>query len=194
MSQEILLHMQTHFGPVRSLGEFKPDIGVQIYAAGPSSEKITLFTLGLSGKAMTVPPGQEHYQFAELMIHLPPSWPLNREDFRNPANLWPIEWLRTMAQFPGDNNTWLGGPSTIVGNGEPPEPLGPNTLQSCIMLLEDSQIPLNDGRRIVLYSMTPLYSEEKALEEATGLKTLLDRFNQKQVSNVVNPTRVNVAV
>lgn len=194
MSQEILQHMQKQFGPVRSLGEFKPDIGVQIYAAGPSSEKVTVFTVGLSQKAMTVPAGQEHYQFAELMIHLPPDWPLQREDFRNHANLWPIEWLRTLSQFPGDNNTWLGGPSTIVGNGEPPEPLGPNTQQSCLLLLEDSQIPLADGRKVVLYSLTPLYSEEKALEEATGLKTLLDRFNDKQVSNVVDPGRVNAAI
>ncbi|MFN8611183.1 MAG: suppressor of fused domain protein [Vulcanimicrobiota bacterium] len=194
MSQEILQYMQSQFGPVRSLGEFKPDIGVQIYAAGPGPDKVTLFTVGLSNRAMTVPEGQDHYKYAELMIHLPPGWPLNREDFRNPANLWPIEWLRSMAQFPGDNNSWLGGPSTIVGNGEPPEPLGPNTLQSCLLLLEDGQIPLADGRKVVLYSMTPLYTEEKLLEEQTGLKTLLARFNEKQISNVVNPTRVNAGV
>ncbi len=194
MSQEILNHMQSHFGPVRSLGEFKPDIGVQIYAAGPVADKVTLFTVGLSNRPMTVPEGQDHYRFAELMIHLPPNWPLNREDFRVRDNVWPIEWLRTLAQFPHDNNTWLGGPSTIVGNGEPPEPLGPNTRQSCLLLLEDSQIALSDGRRVVLYCMTPLYSEEKALEEATSLKNLLERFNQKQVSNVVNPTRVNAGV
>lgn len=194
MSQAILNHMQAHFGPVRSLGEFKPDIGAAIYAAGPQAGVVTVFTLGLSDFAMVVPEGQERYRHAELLMRLPAAWPLEREHFRDQANLWPIEWLRSMARFPRENNTWLGGPSTIVANGEPPEPLGPNTQQSCLLLIEDSQIVMPDGRQVVLYALTPLYSEEKAFEEQTGLRQLFERFNEKKVSNVVDVGRVNAAL
>lgn len=197
--EQICRHVEKHFGPVRpnGLGDFKPDIGVSIHLAGPVGNRVTLFTTGLSDFPMTVPEGQEAYQHAELFIHLPSDWPLQRSQLRDPANLWPIEWLRTLSEFPRENNTWLGGPSTIVANGEPPEPLGPNTRLSSLLLLEDGElgkVRLADGREVIFYSLVPIYSEERQFEMNSSLKELLERFNQHNVSNVVQVDRVNAGV
>lgn len=197
--QQICQHLEKHFGTVRpnGLGEFKPDIGVYLNVAGPVGDRVTLFTTGLSDFPMTVPEGQEEYQHAELFIHLPADWPLERAQLRDPGNLWPIEWLRTLSEFPRDNNTWLGGPSTIVANGEPPEPLGPNTNLSSLLLLHDTEVgtlSLADGRKVIFYSLVPIYTEERQLEMNSSLKELLERFNRHRVSNVVCLDRVNAAV
>ena len=58
-----------------------------------------------------------------------------QDDRRANEFYWPIEWLKRIARYPHDNETWLGGPHTIIANDEPPEPFAPNTKMSCLMLL-----------------------------------------------------------
>ncbi len=122
---------------------------------------------------------------------------------------WPIEWLKRIARYPHDNDTWLGGPHTIIANGEPPEPFAPNTKMSCLMLLANpsefgrwtrpsvarsgDRPQQRESEEVVFYDVFGLYTEERDLELREGLPELLTRFQARFISKVLDPQRPNVA-
>ena len=118
---------------------------------------------------MTVPVGQEVYQYAELIMHLPATWPHPRDKGAGDDTFWPFEWLRRVAYYPHLNETWLGGPHTIIASDDPPVPLGPSTKQTCLLLLADfdgwSPIVLADGKKVRFYTVIPIHTEERDFEQ-----------------------------
>jgi hypothetical protein len=189
--------MVSHFGPVHdlSLAEIMPVSGVTIHVipSRTSRDPTILFTTGMSSEAQIVPPGQEEYRYTELFVRLPADWPLDH--LEKPENFWPIKWIKQIACHPHDNNTWLGGAFAIVSNNDPPEPLGLGTSLSCMMLLCETEelnpILSQDGRLIKLYSLIPLYTEERDLERSQGVGALFDRLTALGVSFVIEPRRIN---
>ncbi len=131
-------------------------------------------------------------------MRLPDDWPVTLAAFDDPNHDWPIEWLKRIARYPHDNQTWLGGPRTILANGEPPEPFAPNTQMSCLMLLanpsEFGRWQRPDGTEVVFYDLFGLYTEERDLELKEGVAELLQRFQDHWISRVLHPQRRNVGV
>jgi hypothetical protein len=201
MNTDILQHMERHFGPVheQALIEIVPSLNVAInlILPTPGQDSIILFTTGMGDHAQTVPEGQEAYRYTELFIRLPANWPMDDAALSDPNNFWPFEWLRRIAAYPHQNQTWLGGRYTIIANDEPPKPLAPNTRLSCLLLIQEpgdaGTIPCADGRQIVLYSIIPLYEEERDLEVKSGIRELLTRFYDRQIARHVDVARVNVS-
>ncbi len=197
---EIIEHMASHFGPVQDLAltEILPASGVTIHVIPKLADEdaMLLFTAGMSDRAQNVPKGQKRYRYTELMIRLPADWPLDKLD--DPRYYWPIKWLKQIAVYPQEQNGWLGGQFAIISNGEPPEPLGPGTQQTCLLVLceteEVNPIRCDNGRSVLLYSLMPLYTQERDLEKAQGLPALMDRLTEKEISPVVDPGRPNVAL
>ncbi len=194
LSQEIVTYFQDHFGPVRpqaliEIVPTEPPIAVHVIGSGENRNHITLFTTGMSFRPMTVPEGGEDYRWAELFIQLPAGWPLDEKALHDPSNAWPIHWLRSIAKYPHQHNTWLGGPVTIIANGDPPEPLAPGLRFTSLLLLAESEIASRDGRKIQLYRLMPLYSEERDFEIAQGIAALLRAFDRSSVPFVVDLNR-----
>jgi hypothetical protein len=196
---EIVAHLEAHLGEVAPLSLrriVEGDLPLAIHVVR-GEDRTTLVTSGMSSRPMTVPEGEEEYQYAELMIHLPKRWPLSKKALAKDQSYWPIEWLLRIAQFPHDNDTWLGGSHTIIANGEPPEPLGPGVDFTCMLLLaqesELGQLETRDGRTIVFYTLFPLYTEERDFERESGTAELLQRFEQHGIADVVAVGRDNVA-
>ena len=130
MDDDISQYFERHVGPVsprQLLGIVSddPPIAVRVVPAGPGRDYVTLFTIGMSRRPMIVPSGQDDYRFAELFIQLPPWWPLAPKELIDQNCVWPIHWLRQLAVYPHAAGTWLGGPVTIIANGDPPLPLAP---------------------------------------------------------------------
>ena len=75
---------------------------------------------------------------------------------------------------------------TIFSNEEPPEPLAQNTKLSCLMAItEDSDFgcfQLADGRQIMIYTLFPLYTEERDLEKKNGSEHLLELIEKYEIS------------
>lgn len=196
---DIIQHMARHYGPVQELAlmEIVPSSGiaVNVIPARPGHNPLILFTTGMSDRPQTVPADRDAYRYTELFIRLPAGWPLQGDAFRKSENGWPVEWLKQIACYPHDNDTWLGGPFTIIANDEPPEPLARNTRLSCLMLLHEGGevgvVRCRDGRGVALYSMVPLYTEERDLERSAGVAALFERLQAHDVSFVVDPNRVN---
>lgn len=197
--QGMLAHFEKHLGKSRDLALTEVAGGTPPLAihAIDTAESIVLFTVGMSDRPMSVPKGAEEYRYAELMIHLPKNWPLTPESLGEKRHAWPINWLRRIARHPFDHQTWLGGKTCVIANGEPPKPLAPYTKLSCLFLLAESgefgRSTLPDGRRVVVYSIYPIFTEERDLERSKGTAHLLRLFEQNAIDTIVNVNRGNVA-
>lgn len=199
--EEIIEHLCTIIGPVdsNSLQEIVPvsnDYQIAVHTSPPNGRHpyLTIFTTGMSDRAMTVPKGKEAFKFAELVMFLPADWPhpsAMRSDF-----FWPVEWLRKIAYYPYLNDTWLGGPATIISSAEPPEPLGPNTRQTCLLLVADfsdiKPLAISSDKTVRFFTVIPIYTEERDFEKKHGIATLLHSLKQGGVTAVVDPGRASV--
>ncbi len=54
-------------------------------------------------------------------------------------------------------------------------------------------IPLTDGRQVQLYTLIPLYPEERKLEMDKGLPALFQGLDRHKIGKVVDLKRPNVA-
>jgi len=195
-------HIEEHLGPIATVfHEVVSDlVHIDVHVVAPTEERpwSILVTSGMSEAPMNVPEGAEEFRFAELMIMLPPEWPLSTDDFNEEQYYWPIRWLKMLARFPHEYDSWLGCGHTVP-NGDPPEPLGPNTDFCCALILPPLLVPeefhtlaLNDQRVINFYSFIPLYEDEMRYKLKHGLDQLLSLFDEHEIDDVINIERESV--
>lgn len=195
---QIVEYMEKRFGPADANGmqELLPivdgmSVSINIIPPNEAQPHLVLFTSGMSALPMKVPDGQEDWQHAELVMYLPPDWVHPKDGNGDPQWMWPLLWLRKMAYHPHLNDSWLGRPAAIVSSADPPEPLGPNTEQTCLLMIPDVSYlkpPLKraDGKLVHFFTLVPLYTEERDYELKHGMKPFLRRFVDKKVPmNVV---------
>ena len=204
--EQIVRYMESLFGPVDESGmqELLPvvdgmSVGINVIQPNEEHPYFVVFTNGMSDIPMTVPQGQEGWRYAELLMHLPPDWLHPRDAGTAPQWQWPIHWLRKMAYHPHLNQTWLGRSASIVSSGDPPEPLGSNTEQSCLLMLPDvskfvSPLQTTEGKQTHFFTIVPLFTEERDFELKHGMKEFFNRFSEHGVSLVVDVDRPNFAL
>lgn len=193
-------HIERHVGEIEMVfHELVSDlVHVDIHWVAPTDERPihTLITSGMSDRPMVVPDDCEDLRFAELMITLPPDWPISQEAFEDESNYWPIRLMKMLARLPHEYETWLGVGHTVP-NGDPAEPYSPDTDFSCALILppvtlEDEFHELEvDGEIINFYAIVPLYAEETDYKLKHGLDKLLDRFGEADVGEVIEIGRKN---
>jgi hypothetical protein len=167
---------------------------ITIHAVPPADKRkhLTLFTAGMSIKPMTLPKGEHEYQYAEIYVELPGDW--DWQDMADPNTNWPMLWMRKMAQYVHNEQTWLGGQVALIANEEPPLPLAPNTKLSTLMLVADKSFKRTDGKTIHLYRMMPLYTEERQLEIDEGLPALFRALDRNSIPFIVDINRKNIGL
>lgn len=200
-SAQIVDYMQVRFGPVDELGllELFPvvdgmSVTINVIRPNEFHPYLVLFTNGMSDLPMTVPSGQEDWRYAELVIHLPVDWPHPRDVGPDSPWLWPVQWLRKMAYYPHLNKTWLGKPAAIVSSDEPPNPLGANTNQTCLLMVPDfanlgDPLQRDDGTKVHFFTVVPLYTEERDYELKNGMKAFFEQFIEHKVPMTVDVNR-----
>jgi uncharacterized protein len=199
LSEEIAAYFGERFGAAQPQAQIEivptdPPIAIHLIPASDDRKHVTLFTTGMSEQAMTVPEGTDDFRFAELFIQLPGNWPIDKQSLASQKHGWPIHWLRSIAKYPHQHDTWLGGPVTIIANGDPPEPLAPGLKFTSLLVMADQQFTTNDGRTIYLYRLLPLYTEERNLEIQEGVAALMRALDAADISFVVDLARPNVAL
>lgn len=194
-------HIERYVGPIKSVfHEIVSDkVHVDVYWVEPSEEQPfhVLVTSGMSERPMNVPEGLEDYRFAELCILLPPDWPLDMESFKNEDNYWPVRWLKELARFPHEYDTYFFMEHTI--GGEDSEPFSPNCPFTGFLIfvppsLDEGFITTQseNGDTIFFYCLIPLYKEEIDLKMNRGMDELLDLFEKNDVSDIVDVERPNL--
>lgn len=196
---EIQSHIETHIGKIGSIfHELVSDlVHIDVFYIKPTPERnyITLVTGGMSYRPMNTPPGNEAYQYTELMLCLPPDWPLTMEDMKNERNYWPIRQLKTLARFPHEYDTWLGFGHTIP-NGNRPRPFASNTKLCGMMLFpptlftkEFLALHSSTGKTILFFNLIPLCNAEMDFKLNKGLEPLIELFDKHKVSDIIDVNR-----
>jgi len=199
---EISDHIEKHVGKIDTVfHELVSDqVHVDIHWVKPTKKRPfhTLVTSGMSDKAMITPEGVEGCEYAELSICLPEEWKISDEDFEDERNYWPVRWLKYLARFPHEYNTWLGYGHTIP-NGDPADPFAENTELNTMLLLptivfgqEFHTLEL-ENKSIDFYTIIPLYSEEVNRKMKKGVESLFDGFDKHGLTDIVQIDRENTA-
>ncbi|WP_339172811.1 suppressor of fused domain protein [Paenibacillus sp. FSL H7-0943] len=201
-NEKICNHIEKYIGVIDNV--FKEIISgvlsIDILILDPTPERnfYTLITSGMSELPMTVPEGAEEYQYAELMICLPPTWKLSDEAFKDERNYWPIRALKTMARFPHEYNTWLYMGHTLV-NGNPAQPYSEDTgFQGMFVWVPDVKdkagffnLEMTREKVVHFYTLIPLYGEELDYKIKHSEEELLHKLNKIGVTDVLDPSRKN---
>src|SRR5262245_42031267 len=91
-------HIERYIGkPENVFHELISDlVHIDVHVVAPTAKRnyYTLVTSGMSDRPMAAPPEMEDCKYAELLVCLPPDWPLSEKDFKNNDNYWPIFWLK----------------------------------------------------------------------------------------------------
>jgi hypothetical protein len=201
-------------------------VDIHIVKPTPKRNYYTLVTSGMSDRPMTnMPKKAEHLKYAELVLCLPPSWPLppldfkrkngiwplqklellvqrvTKPDYRDERNYWPLRWLKILARFPHEYNTWLWATHTIP-NDDPPKPFAANTKFCCMLLTTPTlmfadgflKLKVDDDKTIHFLSVIPLYREEMDFKLKYGFDKLIDRLNEHHGNEVIDANRKNVCI
>jgi len=157
----------------------------------------TLLTAGMSRTEMHVPPDANAPHRVELMMTLPEAWNPS-EDLNDVRSHWPTRLLQSLSKLPREREGWLGWGHTVP-NGNPPQPLAPQTELCGVIIAPSLLVPVAfyeltvDGERVAFYSAIPLYREELELHAREGMAALLERLLHKDINDVVYLQRKNVA-
>jgi Suppressor of fused protein (SUFU) len=201
---ELERHFTTYFGePTSVFHEVISElvhVDLHLVPPAPARDYWTVLTTGMSDLPMTAPAGSEEFRFAELMVKIPASWPLDQLKVTPPPPdleqwYWPLRWLKMLARLPHEYETWLGSGHTVP-NGDPPQPFAPGTKLCAFILLPPVSVPaeagvakLSDGRAVHLYVLHALHLEELTLKLTRGAGALLDAFDEAKVSEVLDLRR-----
>jgi len=202
--EEIVKHFEKHIGTAKNtyheiVSNFV-HIDIHIIPPDGTRDYYTLFTTGMSDLRMSVPDGAEDFKNAELMICLPKSWPVSEKDLKDERNYWPIRWLKMLARFPHEYNTWLGFGHTMP-NGDPAKPFNSNTRLCCMMLStptiaenidEFKRLDVNYYKQINFYSVLPVYKEEMNFKLDNSAEDLIVKFKENNINEILNLDRINV--
>ena len=208
LANAIADHVAKHIGPVTNVfHEIKPAaVHLDVLVVGPTDARpyTTLATCGMSERPMRVPIENPEdlgvipeLRFAELLLCLPPDWPLTPDAFREEANYWPVRWLKRLARLPHQNDGWLGLGHTVP-NGDPAAPLGPGVGFGGWMVDEPVLFPAElrklrfADRAVNFYSVIPVYEEEMMVKLRKGGSTLARMFDQAKVTELIDVGRANL--
>ena len=195
-------HIEEHIGPIESVfHEIISDlVHIDVHMVPPTQRRncYTLVTSGMSDLPMTVPDGYDEFSHAELVISLPPDWPLN-DKLLTTTQDWPVGLLKSLARMPHEYSTWLGFGHTIP-NGDPPDPYADGTRLAGVILIPaffagEQFCQLDAGDKVInFYSILPIYPEEMDLKLKTNADTLFTRLEKKlgAIPFVLDETRANV--
>lgn len=195
-------HIEKHIGPIATVWhEIISDlVHIDVHQVAPTEERPywTLVTSGMSDLKMTVPPGREDWAHAELMICLPKDWKMGETDFKDERHYWPVRWLKTLARFPHEYQTWLSWGHTLP-NGDPAEPVHDSAPFTGFMLLcpkttstEFWTLPIRDDKQIRFFALMPLHTAEMEFKLRKGGEKLEALFEQKKVTELVDLQRPDV--
>lgn len=198
---QISQHIERHVGPIEAvIHELTPDllnIDLHWVAASDDRPYHTLVTSGMSHRAMMTPDEASGFQLAELVMCLPPDWPLGQETLSEGQSSWPLQLLRQLARLPHEHQTWLSV-GHKVPNGDPAEPYAPETQLCGTLLLPTAQLGeafhrlKTDQQDIYFYNVFLLYAEELELLNRKGLDALLNRIDGRGLSDVLDLQRPNI--
>ena len=199
----VVEHVEQHFGQVKTvLHELTSDrLNIDVQYIPPSRRRPfnVLVTLGMSAVAMSTPEQARGFEFAELLIVLPPDWPLTQEAFERDEHHWPVRTLLDLARRPHRANTWLSR-GHVLPHGDPPRPYASDTEFCGAILLPPTlfgqsarQVEVQPGKLVHFLSVVPLHRAEMKRARKRGPEALIKHLAAANVNELLDPQRRSVA-
>jgi hypothetical protein len=195
---EITDHIERYFGDGTVFHEIVSDyVHIDVHIVKPTDEKpyYTLITSGMSDRPMKIPEGGAGFEYAEIMMALPPDWKIEEDDLNDERNWWPFRQLKQTARFPHVHETWLWYAHTIA-NENPPEPFADGVdfcggILSCPMLCpeEAHTLEIDDNKTIQFLTFIPLYLRELQYAWEQGSDKLFERLDEWDLDELVQVGR-----
>lgn len=177
-------------------------VHVDVFMWRPTDQRpmYTFATVGMSDLRMTVPTDWEIPEIApraELLICLPPTWPVPEDAYSiapwdSEEAYFPIRWLKQLARLPHEHQTWLGFGHSVP-NDDPPLPLA-DTTQLCGWVLlppmtlprSIDSAPLPNGETLGIFGIIALHRDEIDHKLEHGVDGLLDGFDRNRVNELLD--------
>ena len=179
--QAVSAHVERHLEPGAEVFHqiVSQWVHVDILVVPPSEERpcITLVTCGMAERAMDAPDNDPALTHAELVMVLPPDWPI-----KEPEGMWPLTLLQDLAEIPHRFNTWLHVGHTVP-NGDPAEPYArkcPFTgviLAPTLLTPDEFEVLTVGEREIHFLGVVAMYSDETDLKLTRAVEELFESFD-----------------
>ena len=200
--EEISAHIEAHLGPVAWVfHEIVSDaVHIDVHVVLPTADfpYTRLVTSGMSDLPMSVGHADTP-RHLELVATLPGDWKLDQASLEDERWYWPVRLLKQLARFPHKYKTWLGWGHSMP-NGDPAEPYAPDTALCGVVLLPPVSTPeafdtlrIDADKEIRFLAIVPVYREEMDLKLREGSDALVERFGRRDVNDIIQRKRVNVA-
>ena len=133
--------------------------------------------------------------YCELLLALPPDWPIRKQDFGGEGVWWPFRQLKQTARFPHVVKTllWYGH---TVSNEDPPQSFH-ETVPFCGGILsipalcpkEAWSVHVRDGKQVFFFSFVPLFERELRFAWDRGSKALFEELDKISVTELIQIDR-----
>lgn len=159
------------------------------------SQITLLMTSGLSAYRMPVSTKYEGREHNELLFCLPSYWDL--DDPNNEQCAWVVDWIKRLANFVLEKETWFGAGHTIPC-GNPNVALSSTMKQNYFFLidpifLEKELQPLElDGKTVHFLAIVPIFPDEFDYKMGKGTYKLLKKMEIHQVTELLDDYRSSV--
>lgn len=172
-------------------------IDVHVLHPAPGRPYFVLLTSGMSLLPMKVPEGLEKFSRAEILLCLPPDWPLSRSNlgWREPSYFWPIQALKSCALYLHEHQTWLAyghsvGLPTFGGANAHFE--GVVFMPPNLGLPGFDRIAISRREYINVLAMIPMVNGELAFKLNHGIDALAGRFEAAGITELLIPDRPSI--
>lgn len=195
--QTIENHLDQYFDSSDEIFVFdeikSPDFHLDVYWIKPAKSRNyhILLTSGVSSMPLNIPDTM-FSPYVELSILLPENWKLDEDNWQKPENYWPIELLKNTGRYPHEKNTWLGFGHTIT---QPDNESITGTGFISTLLIKSVSLPQGfqaipyKNSSIEIYTLFPVFEEELNYKKEKGINSLLEKFDENNVDDIINIER-----
>lgn len=155
LMEGVSAHLERHYGKIPQVFHeiVSPQAHIDLYPYPADADRPfhIVATSGMAEKPMLGPDGET---YAELVLLLPPDWPLDNDAWSDERHYWPIRWLKRVARFHYETGRWLGE-GHVLAHGEPPTLIHSSMPYDSVLLAAPRRLPqsfhrlnLPDGREV----------------------------------------------
>jgi hypothetical protein len=173
-------------------------IDIHVVQATADRPYHVLVTSGMSDRPMFPPEGMEECGYAELVLALPNSWPIDQASFDDECNYWPLRLLKVAARFPHVYRTWLWHRHSLAVMEEleafAPDVSFCGSILSTPILCDKAacRLQISPEKQIQFLSLLPLYEEELLFTRSEGADALFEKLKGIGVTELIDKRRANV--
>lgn len=182
-------HLEKHLGECTVFHELiSQTVHLDLYCYGPNESRpyYTIVTVGVSDGPLSAPEDADMLRYVELMLYLPPDWPMPTDGDMPEDHYWPFRIIKFLGRFVHEYNSFYA-PLHTIPNGDPPAPYADNTELCCALLTmaameEESFHDLEiDAHPVTFLQVHPITRAEMELKLEEGGDELLQLLGENGV-------------